>query len=166
MDTKKSLTNLVLFALEKSIDGFLRVQDLRLHPGKYMYYGGWEDPITKSRLTQVLKRLRERGLIEIVGEEELIYRLTDTGKDQALWAIMKMEDDKWDGKWRLVFWDIPEKRRAARDLLRMKLKQMGFVRWQKSVWASKKNCTQVLRTFIKQVGIQDWVMVIESDNIK
>ena len=78
---------------------------------------------------------------------------------------MREEDEKWDGKWRLIFWDIPEKRKSIRDLLRNKLKQLGFVRWQKSVWASKKNCTEILREFIKSAGIEDWVLVVESDNV-
>ena len=83
--------------------------------------------------------------------------------DKREYKIIKPK--KWDGKWRLVVWDIPEKRRQARDLLRFKLKQLGFKQWQQSIWASKMNCTELLRSFIKQVGIEDWVMVIESDNI-
>ncbi len=79
-------------------------------------------------------------------------------------AKIKLEDQKWDAKWRLVIFDIPEKRRAVRDLLRSKLKQWDFMHLQQSVWASKKDCTKVLRDFIKHVGIEDWVMVVESDN--
>lgn len=40
----------------------------------------------------------------------------------------------WDGQWRFLFFDIPEKRRGARDILRAKLKSLGFFRFQKSVW--------------------------------
>ena len=61
--------------------------------------------------------------------------------------------------------DIPEKRRLARDLLRIRLKSWGFSQRQKSVWVSKKDCAKALRDYIKQVGIKDWVMVMESDNI-
>lgn len=77
---------------------------------------------------------------------------------------MVEEEKEWDGRWRLVFWDIPEENRAARDVLRDKLKQLGFIRWQKSVWASKKNCTDILRKYIQGLGIENWVFVIESDN--
>lgn len=164
MGTKKSLTNLILLSLEKAVDGCVRYDDLIHHPYSYAWGSGWDKPLKKAVLAQALKRLRKRGLIDFVSDKELICRLTDKGKDKALWEKMRLEDEKWDGKWRLVIWDIPEKRRNARDLFRLKLKQLGFTRWQKSVWVCKKNCTQILRNFIKQVGIEDWVMVIESDN--
>ncbi|KKS64482.1 MAG: Repressor in ring oxydation complex/ phenylacetic acid degradation pathway related protein (PaaX) [Candidatus Daviesbacteria bacterium GW2011_GWA2_42_7] len=162
--SKKTLTNAILLVLEKSVDGYMRFEDFISNPGFYAYYG-WEYPLKKSDFARAFKRLRERGLVELLSDKELIFRLTDQGRDKALWQKIKESRDKWDGKWRLVVWDIPEKRRVARDLLRFKLKQLGFTQWQKSVWASKINCTEVLRNFIKQVGIEDWVMIIESDNI-
>lgn len=162
----KTLTNLVLLALEKAVDGTIRVNDFINNPGYYAYWDGWNYPLKKNSLAKTIKRLRENGLIDFVNDEELVIRLTDPGKDKALWAKMLAGDKNWDGRWRLVAWDIPEKRRAARDLLRQKLKQLGFTRWQKSIWASKINCTDILRDFIKKVGIEDWVMVVESDNVK
>lgn len=162
---RKTLTNFILLVLEKSIDGYTRMEDFLYNPGFYAYGSGWSYPLKKSDLAKALKRLREKGLIELTSDKELIYRLTDQGKDKALWQRIKEDDGKWDGKWRIVIWDIPEKRRLARDLLRFKLKQLGFKQWQKSVWVSKVNCTDLLRGFITQTGMTDWVMVIESDNV-
>lgn len=160
---RKTLTNLILLILEKSIEGYMRFENFTYHPYRYQY--GYPE-LKKADLAKALKRLRERGLIELIDDEELVFRLTDQGKDKALWQKIKESNEKWDGRWRLVVWDIPEKRRVARDLLRFKLKQLGFIRWQKSIWASKIDCTDILRKFIKEVGIEDWVMVIESDNIE
>lgn len=151
--------------LEKTVDGYVRMEDFLYKPGYYAYGKGWEYPLKKVALAKALKRLRENGLIDFVDDKTVIFSLTDSGKDKALWIKMREEEEKWDGKWRLVFWDIPEKRKQVRDVLRYKLKQLGFVRWQKSVWASKKNCTKPLRDFIKKVGIEDWVLVVESDNV-
>ncbi|KKS64729.1 MAG: repressor in the phenylacetic acid catabolic pathway [Candidatus Daviesbacteria bacterium GW2011_GWA1_42_6] len=163
MGTKKSLTNVILLALEKSVDGYVRFEDFTYN--SWFYARGYERKLKKPALSQALRRLRENGLVELLSDGELTLRLTDRGKDRALWMKMKMEDEKWDGKWRLVCWDIPEKRRAARNLLRHKLKQLGFQCFQKSVWGCKKDCTKPLRDFIRQVGIEDWVMVVESDDI-
>ncbi|MDO8618742.1 MAG: CRISPR-associated endonuclease Cas2 [Candidatus Daviesbacteria bacterium] len=159
---RKTLTNLILLVLEKSVEGYAGFEEFTYHNYRYIY--GYPN-FKKSDLAKALKRLRERGLVELVSNEELIFKLTDQGKDKALWQKMKESNDKWDGRWRLVIWDVPEKRRPARDLLRQKLKQLGFTQWQKSVWASKINCTALLRKFIKDVGIEDWVIVIESDDI-
>lgn len=166
MNRKNSLPKFVLLALEKSIDGCTRMEDFLNNPGFYAYWGGWEYPLKKSRLAIALKRLRENGLIDLVDDKTLTFKLTDSGKDRALWMKMKENKETWDGKWRLVIWDIPEKRRTVRNILRNKLKQLGFQQFQKSVWGSKKDCTKVLREFVKQVGVQDWVIVIETNDIK
>ncbi len=158
MGKKKSLTSLILLALEKSIDGYLKFED-------FIYNPLLDRPVKKSALALAFKRLRENGLVELISNEQLIYRLSDSGKDKALWTKMIQENENWDGKWRIVIWDIPEKQRAARDLLRNKLKLLGFKQLQRSVWLTKKNCTQALRDFIKQIGIKDWVLVFETEEI-
>lgn len=158
----KTIANLVLYALEKSVDGYVRFENFTYHHYRYKY--GYPE-LKKASLAKALKRLREGGFIELISDEELIFRLTDKGKDRALWEKVKNSNRKWDGKWRIVVWDVPEKRRQARDLLRYKLKQLGFTQWQKSIWATKVDCAKALRDFIRKVGIEDWVMVIESNNI-
>lgn len=162
MVKKKNITNFILLALEKSVDGYIRFEDFTYHHYRY-HYGIPE--LKKSSLSQALKRLRENGLVELVDDKELIFRLTDSGRDKVLWEKMKVSDESWDGKWRVVIWDIPEKRKTIRDVLRYKLKQLGFKYLQKSVWVSKKNCKRELREFIRKVGIEDWVVVLESDDI-
>lgn len=163
MQTNKSLTSFILLALEKAVDGYIRFEDFAYNP--HIYARGYDRSLKKSALSQAFKRLREMGLIDFVDDQQLIYRLTDKGLDKALWTKLILDKEKWDGKWRLVIFDIPEKRRTVREVLRARLKELGFKRWQQSLWVSKKNCTKQLRDFIKRVGIERWVIVVESDNI-
>src|SRR3989344_7614969 len=160
----KKVTNLILLALEKSIDGGIRLTDFLYNPGYYAYGSGWDYPLKKASLAKALQRLRKGGFVDLI-EEELILRLTDKGRKKAVIAELQSPGEKWDGKWRVVIFDIPEKRRAARDLLRHNLKSWGFTPWQQSVWVTKKNCTCSLRKYVSNMGIEDWVMIIESDNI-
>jgi len=46
----------------------------------------------------------------------------------------KKEKTKWDGKWRIVIFDVLENQRRIRDLLRNRLRWLGFKELQKSVW--------------------------------
>lgn len=163
-DKKRSLTNAILFALEKTVDGYVRFEDFATH--SYIYARGYDRPLKKSALSQALKRLRERGFIEKEHNEgKIIFKLSLAGKDFL--ELSKSEDEiEWDGSWRLVIFDIPENKRGVRDILRSRLKLWRFTRWQKSVWASKKNIAQKLRQFVKELGIEDWVLVIESNNVK
>lgn len=133
---------MILLVLEKSVDGYVVFED-------FIYNPLLERPVKKSALALALKRLRMNGLVELLSDQELAYRLTDSGKDKALWKRMMFEDEPWDGKWRVVIWDIPEKRRMARDLLRYKLKQLGFSQLQKSIWGDKEELHKSFREFYR-----------------
>ena len=118
-------------------------------------------PNTKrSYLVETIRRLRKNGLVKQEKSEEgkKLLKLTHLGKD------FLGTDEVWDGKYRIVIWDIPEKKRRVRDLFRRKLKEWEFKNWQKSVWVSKRNVTEKLRSLIKDLEIEDWVAVVESDD--
>lgn len=165
MYRKKSLSNFILLALEKSVDGLIRIEDILEKPYHYSFGAGFEYSLKQSELALAFKRLRERGLVDFVSDEKLAYRLTDEGRQKAVIQSLAVDDKKWDGKWRIVIWDIPEKRRNTRDLLRYQLKSWGFIPWQQSIWITKKDCAKPLREYIKKIGINDWVKVLVSDDI-
>ena len=102
-------------------------------------------------------------IIKEFSEGKVIYKLTQKGINKNI--LEQKDTQKWDGRWRIVIFDIPEKQRSIRYFLRSKLKEWEFINWQKSVWATKKNCTIPLRHLIKELNIENWVLVIESDNI-
>lgn len=161
---KKKLRDAILLVLEKTIDGAIRFEDFANNPGFYAYYGGWDYSLKKSALSQALKRLREQGFIEKQkSEDRIILKLTELGKD---WVLKSQEysDVEWDGLWRLVIFDIPESHKKSRNTLRRRLKDWGFTAWQKSVWATKKPLTNAARKLIRDLEIEDWVLVIESPN--
>ena len=162
---RRKVTNLILLILENAVDGFVRFDDYVKHSRSYAYGNGWRYPLKKASLAKALQRLRQGSFIEVINDKELIIRLTDKGREKAILAELQNPVREWDGKWRIVIFDIPEKRRAARDLLRHNLKSWDFIQWQKSVWVTKKNCVKPLRAYINKLGIEDWVLVIESDNI-
>lgn len=158
---KEKITEAILLVLEKVADGYLYVDHIYRHPGSAWY--GYDFP--KSSLRNAVWRLTKRGLIENdINEGKIILKLTEAGRK---WVIKRSKEDEvsWDGKWRLVIFDIPESHRKVRVTLRNKLKSWGFVLWQKSVWASRKNLTDELRKLIKDLGVQKWVLVIESNNV-
>ncbi|MDO8564727.1 MAG: hypothetical protein Q7R88_01905 [bacterium] len=49
-------------------------------------------------------------------------------------------EEKWDGRWHGVLFDIPEKYKGAREALREKLRELGFYPWQKSVFVYPYPC--------------------------
>ena len=87
-------------------------------------------------------RLEKRGLIIRKKKEgATIFYLTPSGEKEAFLAqfginILTKNNSaqKWDGKWRFIFFDIPETKRHYRLYLRRILKTLGFKEFQKSVW--------------------------------
>lgn len=157
---KGSISHLILLILEKSIDGYARVEDFAYHPHRYAY--GNPSTLKKSSLAAAIRRLRERGFIEKdIASDKVIVKLTSLGRE----VLGEEVDSKdWDGKWRIVIFDIPEKYKRIRDLFRRKLKVWGFKLWQQSVWITKKDVSQRLNKLIQELEIQNWVAIIESDN--
>lgn len=157
---KKSLAQFVLIVLEKSIDGYVRVEDFARHHYRY-FYGAPE--LKKSSLAAAIARLRQGGLVEIKRKRsDTLVKLTKLGK-QSL-DDLNLDDRPWDGKWRMVIFDIPETQRGVRDLFRRRLKDWGFKNFQQSVWITKKNVTEKMRKLINKLEIDDWVAVIESED--
>lgn len=163
MNKKISLSDVILLTLEKSVNGYIRLEDFTNN--SYIYARGYDRPLKKSALAQSLRRLRLKGYIQTVNNQgEILIKLLTSPRNKKIMGII-LNDAKWDGKWRIVIFDIPETHRKSRVLLRSRLKLWQFEPWQKSVWATKKDVTVPLREFIKELRIEKWVRVFESDNV-
>jgi len=160
---KTSISDLVLVALEKTVDGYVRLEDFLYNT--HIYAKGYDRPLKKASFAQALRRLREKGLVELIDEKEILVKLTDEGRARALWERVNKSPIIWDGKWRIVAFDIPETHYLTRDLFRRRLKDFQFKQLQKSVWISKLNCTDLFRKYISELGISKWVSVLEADNV-
>ena len=114
----------------------------------------------KSSFSDSIRKLRKNGFIEQESrdERESLLKLTKLGREYL------GDIEEWDGKYRIVIWDIPEKKRRLRDLLRRKLREWKFKSIQKSVWVSKINVNVSLRKLISELEMEKWVVVIESDD--
>lgn len=106
--------------------------------------------LTKKRHKQknvydTFHRLQKEGCIEIEKKNHQIYiRLTEKGRKRA--GIYQINDlsikkaKKWDGKWRLIVFDIEELKRAKREAFRGILKNLGIKPLQQSVWIYPYEC--------------------------
>lgn len=127
-------------------------------------------PYYPSEIKKTTERLQTQKLISIKylsGETRV--ELLDKGKKKVLtYQIekLKLERRKWDGIWRVVIFDIPEKKRAARDFLRSKLKELGFFKLQKSVLVTPWDCQEIV-DFIKHYYlVGDCVTLILSNKLE
>lgn len=123
----------------------------------------------KYSINSSIARLRDRGLIEIVEiSGKKVARVTKKGKSKLDFLDIhnfKLKiPKKWDGRWRVVAFDIKENRKGTRTLLRNTLVQIGFTKLQNSVWIYPYDCEDVI-SLIKaefKVGSDVLYMIVEK----
>ncbi len=130
----------------------------------------WQE-INKQNLRRTIKSLYQSKLIgeKQNADDTITLILTNKGREKALtYNLDEMtikEPKNWDGKWRIVLFDIPEFRRKIRDALRFHLKRMGFYEFQKSVFVHPYNCQDEIDYLIEFYDIRKFVRFIVADSI-
>lgn len=126
----------------------------------------------RYRLRERLKMLEERDWIRITEEnDQFKLELVENGREVALYyKIEEMhikKPEKWDGLWRVVAFDIPEDKKVARDVLRRKLKKLGFIQLQRSVFVLPYDCKkeiEILKHTYKIWPYMSFMVVKEIDH--
>ncbi len=99
----------------------------------------------KESINSARKRLIQKGLIRYRGG---FLELTPSGelelRRMELTDYQIKKPKKWDQRWRVLIFDIPEKKRRVRDKIRSVLASVGFIRLQDSVWLYPYDCEEVV----------------------
>lgn len=130
----------------------------------------WQE-VNHRHIDQVIRSLYESKLIDIreLPDGTTEMKLTKEGRTKALfinYETMRLPRPKhWDGKWRVVLFDIPEDKKRARDALRQKLVHIGFQELQKSVLVYPFPCQNQLDFLIEYFDLRRYVRTLEATNI-
>src|SRR3989344_2831453 len=124
------------------------------------------EKIDEKKIRQSLYVLKKRGYIKLTNVDnkgKFNLELTKKGQEALKgYEFQDLEIEKpknWDGKWSFVMFDIPEKSRYARDVLRDKLESMEFFRVQQSVWVYPYPCDKEKDFITEFLGIRGGVLV-------
>ena len=119
----------------------------------------------KRKLQGDLWRLKKFGYLERITEKgEAKFKLTEKGRDKlvGLYPVALLANRDWDGKWRLVIFDIAEVKRNRRDRLRKSLRRLGLGMMQESVWVTPYDLGESLRSTLLKEGFREEVIVLEA----
>jgi phenylacetic acid degradation operon negative regulatory protein len=129
--------------------------------------GGYspKEPYSKEGFHMALRKLKRRELIRFTDNDQ--FTLTEKGRG----ILLKFEIDdiklpdfslqNWDGNWRVLIFDVPEISRAARDILRSKIQELGFYTLQKSVYVTPRPCEKEIIGLARMLKISGGVHVLE-----
>lgn len=121
----------------------------------------------RSRIRQSINHLDKQGFVKRKGE---VIMLTTAGTKKATYykmRSMKIARQKiWDKKWRLVMFDIPEKKKVARRAINHILKELGCVQYQKSVFITPFPCEKEIDIVGDYFEVRKHIMIILAEKIE
>lgn len=129
--------------------------------------------IDQRNFNRSLRSLCQQKLLEEIVRPDgtITLKLTEQGKRQARYTdlfgstIKIKRPKKWDGLWRLIIFDIPEKKRAFRNILRNHLKEIGFRELQQSAFIFPFPCEQEIACLTELYGAESFVRIATLKSI-
>ncbi|MEK7191947.1 MAG: hypothetical protein AAB646_00310 [Patescibacteria group bacterium] len=119
-----------------------------------------------------LRRLQVRNLVDYheLPDGRIKIILTKSGREQQLvYNLDNLHLDtkkKWDGKWRMVIFDIPDYQKKARDALRKKLRFLGFYPIQESVFITPHECEKEIDFICSIFNVRHYVLIFYIDRFE
>ncbi len=123
-------------------------------------------PKERVRLVRKLRALHERGYLTKQGEKYVTSRLAHQKlNEDKVWSLSIPKPKKWDGKWRMVLFDIPAKKEKQRHIFRLRLKELGLVLYQHSVWVYPYPLEKEVRAISDFYAISDDVLFATAESL-
>jgi DNA-binding transcriptional regulator PaaX len=125
----------------------------------------------KYQLKSSLSRLISAGYLILTNEGgRKRVRLTPKGERYAVLMgegkLVPKKPRRWDKKWRLLIFDIPERRRKTRAQIRTTLVSLGFARLQDSVWVYPYDCEDLITLLKADFKVGKDVLYVIADKIE
>lgn len=143
-------------ALDKPLQRYYKKLDYRQKNREYRRY---------------LAYMRRQGLISFTAEDyEHGIQITKKGRRRAkrynFDVLALANGKKWDGRWRIILFDIPENKKYSRDRLSRTLKRLGMVRLQKSVWVYPFECREEIESLTDYLKVNKYTSYLEAGYIE
>ncbi len=122
----------------------------------------------KLKIKRAIKSLQRLDLVQVTPGKSFIeqkIRISRAGKELLEYDGIKLpKPNKWDGKWRVIGFDVPEEFFKARRALSLKLRELGCYHYQNSVFVYPYDCKEEIRFIEKHFGFGGYIkfMLVEE----
>jgi phenylacetic acid degradation operon negative regulatory protein len=124
----------------------------------------WTPPgYKKNNYRQTVYRaIKQKEIERVMIKGKPYLRLTEQGRKrwQADWPLYQWKQKPWDKQWTMVLFDISEREAHRRQLLRLKLKQLGLGMLQRSCYISPYPMGAAIREYSDEIGLKKEIMVM------
>lgn len=124
----------------------------------------------REKIRLAINRLENKKYVKKYKKDGVdIIEITENGRKEVLKykldEIKIKEQKRWDGTWRIIMFDIPEKKKVARDGLTLKLIKMGCCPIQKSVFVTPYECEKEIKFIGEYFNVSKHIIFIETRKI-
>ncbi|MBI2011891.1 CRISPR-associated endonuclease Cas2 [Candidatus Daviesbacteria bacterium] len=124
----------------------------------------------RKELGRIIKRFTEQEVVSFREENgKQVIGLTEKGRSRLLsydFENLQLKSKRRDGLFRVLVFDIPENKKKNRELFRQKLKELGFIRMQDSVFVSAFPCKDEIDFICNYLGISRHVTLFSIRKIE
>lgn len=120
--------------------------------------------LSSSAASTALSRLAGRDVLEQSNAGRTSrYRFTPEAKARLDIGVGQIggfgsQERRWDGMWTVVAFTVPESSREMRDLLRSRLKWLGFAPLYGAVWVSAWDTADELEDSCRHLGVENYAI--------
>mgnify|MGYP001568032673 CR=1 FL=1 len=152
------LRPIIPIAIKEIIDSLKKIKNLN---------------IEESKVKNSLEKLEEKEIIDLEEKDgKLLVRIKDRNNLTILkYSTKALLDYKrkikhWNKKWFIVFFDVPEIQRNKRNYLRRFLLQIGFYKYQQSIYIFPYECEKEIKLIKKIVEGAKYIKYIVAEKIE
>ncbi len=117
----------------------------------------------RKKTYTALQRLHHQKLVTF---KKGSAQITARGLRYLAMNMTQSKPLRWDNKWRIVVFDIPERRRHLRDALRDSLIRIGFTPLQRSTWIYPYDCEELISLLKTNYRIGSEVIYVIADKVE
>lgn len=123
---------------------------------------------TRGTLSALLKEnLIEKNEVQKDPASQPEYRITEKGIHALSleFPFFRHLKGEWDGLWRIISYEIPEKKRDLRDRLRREMRGWGLGPWHRSFWITPHPIISELKDLVYGKEEEKYIQAFEATHV-
>jgi phenylacetic acid degradation operon negative regulatory protein len=124
--------------------------------------------LSEQAIRSAVSRMCRSGLLRAKrSNRKSYYSLTNEGHSlltEGAQRIFQRKESGWDGNWNIVSYSIPERKRKARDKLRLELGLLGYGALGEATWISPYDLTREVKILLKRLNIEEYVNIFSAQH--
>lgn len=123
---------------------------------------------SRRQFSRFIYYLKKKNYIKIKNlRQNNGIMITKRGMEKVLMASAHPDkkEKRKDGKWLMVMFDVPEKMRVLRNLLRSILQNLGYKKFQHSVWVTPYDVLDATEKIIAMHSLDEYVKIFIIEEI-